>query len=121
MSAPPGVMSDQSSRRNQERRGPAGASTEDLVRDARRILDACGVVMSPSRVSRLVRSYEQEVRAKGVPFALFLLNSVHLSAARRVELLADPEMRRAVAYADPTGEQAVRNVLRDGRGRRSSG
>jgi len=68
--------------------------------------------MSPSKVSRLVREYKRQVEQNGFAFFDFLANAVALSADQRRTMLADPAIARAISYADPTGETAVRNVLR---------
>jgi hypothetical protein len=78
-------------------------SAEELIRAARIILDNCGVSMSQSKLSRLVRTYLVRVDSNGFTFVDFLANTVQLDASTR---------RRIISYADPTGEAAVRNVMR---------
>lgn len=96
---------------------PAGTtnsgSTEELVRATHGVLDHYGVGISPSKVSRLVRTYQRTVAGNGVEFGDWIANNVLLLAAQR-HLVAD-ELRRVISYADPTGETAVRNVLAGGR------
>jgi hypothetical protein len=53
-------------------------------------------------------------RTQWVPFEAFLVNSMQLTAQQRRQALANADIARVVAYADPTGETAVNNVLRVG-------
>ena len=86
-------------------------SAETLIKHAHRLLANCGIQMSPSKVSRLVRTFKHRVEGNGFPFEAFLVNSVELTAQQRRQALADPDIARVIAYADPTGETAVNNVL----------
>jgi hypothetical protein len=68
-------------------------SVETLTRSARRVLADRGEEMSPSRLSKVIRRFVREGRAD-VDFRTWF-----------------------IAYADPTGEAAVRNVMKGaGRG-----
>ncbi len=87
-------------------------STETRVNAAHLILDNAGVRMSPSKVSKIVRDYERNVAANGFDFFHFLANAVQLSAEQQRAALSNPDVAKAISYADPTGETAVRNVLR---------
>jgi hypothetical protein len=89
-------------------------SAEKLIRDARIILTNCGVPVGQSRLSRLVRTYQARVERNGFAFFDFLVNSVQVTDEQRRKALADPDVQRVISYADPTGETAVRNVLRSG-------
>jgi hypothetical protein len=89
-------------------------STESLVRAAHLILGNWGITMSPSKVSRLVRDYRRNVADNGYPFFSFLATAVQLSDEQKRSALMNPEIARAISYADPTGETAVSNVLRGG-------
>ncbi len=91
-------------------------SAEHLIRDARIILTNCGVSLGPSKISRLVRSYQARVQRNGFPFFDFLVNAVQVDDVRRRQALAAGDVQRVISYADPTGETAVRNVARE-RGR----
>lgn len=91
-------------------------SAEDLIRDARIILTNCGVNVGPSKLSRLVRTYQTRVERNGFLFFDFLVNAVQVDDVRRRQALAAPDVQRVISYADPTGETAVRNVARE-RGR----
>jgi hypothetical protein len=77
------------------------------------ILSNCGVPMSPARVRRLVQTFQQRVERNGFAFFDFLANTVQLDADQRRQALADPEVGRAISYADPTAETAIRNVTRE--------
>ncbi|MCV7208335.1 hypothetical protein H7J75_06655 [Mycolicibacterium canariasense] len=79
---------------------------------AHRILANCGVTMSPSKVSRLVRQFEARVARNGWTLFEFIANAVSLSADQRRQALAHPDIVCVLSYADPTGETAVNNVLR---------
>jgi hypothetical protein len=102
--SPPGLMAT---------REPSGGSTsaETLVEHAHKLLCNCGIQMSPSKVSRLVREYRHRVERNGFPFEAFLVNSVQLTAQQRRQALANPDIARAISYADPTGETAINNVM----------
>jgi hypothetical protein len=83
-----------------------------LIKHAQKLLANCGIQMSPSKVTRLVRTFKHRVEANGYPFEAFLINSVQLTAEQRRQTLANPEIARVIAYADPTGELAVNRVIR---------
>jgi hypothetical protein len=92
---------------------PEGQTTaEDLARIAHAVLDNCGLDMSRSKVSRLIRTFQARVAGNGWSFFDFLANSIQLDAEHRRQLLHTPDVARVISYADPTGETAVRNVLR---------
>jgi hypothetical protein len=90
-------------------------STETLIRHAHKLLNNCGVPMSPSKVTRLVREFKRRVEHNGFPFEAFLVNSVQLTAEQRRRALADPDIAKVVSFPDPVGEEAVHNVMRGGR------
>lgn len=95
-------------------------SAADLVEHAHRLLGNCGIPMSPSKVSRLVRDFKHRVEKNGFSFEAFLVNSVDLTNEQRLKALANPESARVIAYADPTGELAVQRVMRTDRARAAS-
>lgn len=90
----------------------AHGQTERLIRAATQILDGCGYGMGPRKVHRLVRKFEARVARNGWEFFDFLANAVLMDADTRRRALLDPDVARVIAYADPTGETAVSNVLR---------
>lgn len=87
-------------------------TTQDLTVAAHLILNNCGIQMAPRRVLRLVQTFKARVEQNGFSFFDFLANSVCLTAEERRTALADPEISRVIAYSDPTGETAIRNVMR---------
>lgn len=96
---------------------PTGQTeTEDLARIAHTVIDNCGIGMSRSKISRIVRTFEARVAGNGWSFFDFLANTIQLDAEKRRQLLNNPDVMRVIAYADPTGETAVNNVLRGHRG-----
>jgi hypothetical protein len=106
---PPGLMATTAT-------SGGSPSAETLYSHAQKLLANCGIEMSPSKVSRLVREYRNRVETNGFSFEAFLLNTVQLSAQQRRQALANPDIARAISYSDPTGETAVNNVLRGGGG-----
>lgn len=98
-------------RRNHERRGPyTGQTTSEMTNVIAATFARFGVKVSPSRVSRMVRSYVATVQHNGVDFADYVANQVALTEMQR-RVVSD-ELRRVVCYSDPTGETAVANVMR---------
>lgn len=96
-----------SQRRNHERRDPRQqARTEALIRFSNELLDRIGANRSASWVSRTVRAYSH---GRHGLFGTFLLDRLEVSNERRE---TDPELAYLLAYSDPTGETAVRNVMR---------
>lgn len=68
-----------------------------LVRDARQLLGAWGVERSANWISRKVRAFLASPMQG--PFEEYLA--------------AELDLRYLRTYADPTGETAIRNVIRD--------
>ncbi len=100
-------------RRNDERREDGKAcprAVEALIRDTHAVLTNCGVYMSASKVSRLVRAYKSKVEPNGFPFAAWLANNLELHEERRRAVAS--ALARVIGYADPTGETAAYNVDR---------
>lgn len=69
--------------------------------------------MGARRVNRLVQTFGARVERNGFGFFDFLANTIQLDAAARRRALADPDVARAISYADPTGEKAVAHVMRE--------
>ena len=86
---------------------------ERLLRDTRTTLDRFGINWSPSKASRVVRVYMHRVQGNGYDFGDYIATQVAVSEMQR-QVIAD-ELRKVVSYADPTGEQATRNVLKGAR------
>jgi hypothetical protein len=70
--------------------------------------------MSPTKVQRLVATFERRVQNNGFSFFEFIANSVAMSAGQRRAALLNPDIAMAISYTDPTGESAVKNVMRRG-------
>lgn len=47
-----------------------------------------------------------------MPFGAYLLHRVELTAEQRRRAMANPDTQYLLCYSDPTGETAVRNVMR---------
>jgi len=91
MSAPPGVSARTEA--PEQRRGGGTERVQAFSNLARRVADDNGLPISQNRIQRLVRRYIAERRAD-IDFRTWF-----------------------IAYADPTGETAVRNVMKGaGRG-----
>jgi ABC-type phosphate transport system substrate-binding protein len=87
----------------------------ELTNAARLILDNCGISFSQNRIVRLVLQFKERApHANGYVFFQFLTNAVQMSNAQQQAALLDPNIARVIAYADPTGETAVNNVIRQG-------
>ena len=87
---------------NREQAAPT-ETVESLIRHAHEQLSAAQAVISPSKVSRLVRAY---VARNGLASGRRMVNRFMDSAA------ADYEFGSwCLSYADPTGDTAVRNVM----------
>lgn len=95
-------------RRNHERRGQ---DAETLLRDAALLLDVAGVFRSSSWLARTVRAYLAS--PVQLPFGLYLAAKVEMNAVQRRRVAEHEDLRYLLSYADPTGEQAVRNVMRE--------
>ena len=93
--------------------GTTSPSKSELIGAARVILDNCGVLFSQNKIVRLVLQFlDRAPRANGHAFFLYLTNAVQMSAEQQQSALLNPDIARAIAYADPTGETAVNNVMR---------
>lgn len=92
--------------------GP-GQARDALINTAHLILANVGYPMSPTKVQRLVSTFERRVQGNGFSFFEFIANSVALSADQRRAALSNPDIASAIAYPDPTGETAVNNVMRN--------
>lgn len=91
-----------------------GTEIENLKATARTILHNCGIEYGPNKINRLCTRFAERVERNGFAFFTFIANAVHLSAEQRRGALADPDIARVISWADPTGETAVNNVLREG-------
>lgn len=89
---------------------------EALKAAASTVLWNCGIAYGPNKINRLAVTFASRVERNGFAFFDFLANAVQLDADQRRRALANPDIARAISYADPTGETAVNNVIRE-RGR----
>jgi hypothetical protein len=89
----------------------ATSQTQQRINAVHAVLDNCGYIMSPSKVSRMVRQFEHQAERNGWNLLDFLANKVALTEEQRRQVLADPDVALVISYADPTGESAVRNVM----------
>ena len=109
MTAPPG-----SARKVSAPRSISFSDIEALKAAARTVLWNCGIDFGPNRINKLCVRFVNRVHGNGFDFFDFLANQVELTADQRRSALADPEVQRVIAYADPTGEAAVDRVMRSG-------
>ncbi|AMS02787.1 hypothetical protein SEA_YEEZY_42 [Gordonia phage Yeezy] len=109
MTPPPGAARTSSSPRSIDFSG-----IEDLKVAARTVLWNCGVDYGPNRINRLCVRFVNRIQGNGFDFFDFLANQVELTAQQRRSALANPDVQRVIAYADPTGETATNNVMRSG-------
>lgn len=79
---------------------------------AHTVLANVGCAMGARKVNHLIQTFEARVQGNGFAFFDFLANSMRLDAETRRRALANPDVQRVIAYADPTGETAVANVMR---------
>jgi hypothetical protein len=93
--------------------GTVSLLQSQMVNAARLIFDNCGVHCSENKLSRMVRRFINFApNAGGAAFFAFLVGEVQLSESQKRMALANPDVARAISYADPTGETAVNNVLK---------
>lgn len=92
--------------------GGTMSAEERYNRVANAILDATGYALGRSKVRRIVREFTARVERNGFAFFEFFSNALLLDADTRRRALLDPDVARTISYADPTGEDAVRNVMR---------
>lgn len=100
-------------RRNDERRGRITVQTaEQLIRDTQTLLARAGLRMGHSKVCRTVRAFTGRLTCDGQEYIDFLAARLALTVQQRRSVAE--QYARVIAYADPTGETAVANVLRAG-------
>jgi len=108
--SPPGLMAATRSG------GFTAPNKNQLIAAARLVLDNCGIAFGNRKVFRLVDHFvDRAPNGNGYAFFLYLTNAVQLSAEQQRAALLNPDIARAIAYADPTGEAAVNNVMRETR------
>jgi hypothetical protein len=97
-----------------ERSGGATSPTQtELVNAARTVATCLGLSLSENRIVRLVLRFKSKAPQGGKHlFFQFLCSAVDLNNSQKRAALAHPDIARVIGYADPTGEQAVNNVMR---------
>lgn len=96
---------------NIQRNNVAEDMKSNLLRDTRALLEACGCSRGGNWISRTVRDYlAAPIR---VPFGMFVTAALQLSEQQRQRLAARDDLRYLMSYSDPTGETAIRNVMRE--------
>lgn len=97
--------------------GSTAPTKDELIDAARTVLDHFHVPFGVRRTFRLVESFKVRSPHGGRHlFFQYLCSAVEIDAERQRSALLDPDVAKAVSYNDPTGEHAVRNVMRE-RGR----
>jgi hypothetical protein len=82
---------------------------EELIRVAHRILTEVGVSCSPSKVSRIVRSYRRQVERNGFPFLSYLANAITANRMQRDALLTNAEWQKEIELLMRPGNYAGSN------------
>lgn len=91
-------------------------STDQLVHAGRIIVDHFHISFTTSRILRLAIQFKSRApQGDKYLFFEFLSAQIHLTDSQKRAALSTPEIARVLVYNDPTGEQAVNNVLREQR------
>ena len=110
--SPPGLMANP-----QASGGSTGteakSQVELAIRAAHKALNDCGVQISPRKVNRIVRKFAVRAKRDGWTFHQFLSGEANLQPEQRRRLLASQEFARCIAYLDPVGDRAARDVDRE--------
>lgn len=114
MSAPPGITANPEipGGTTEGRQALTGSQINLMITVAHKVMAESGVVIGPSKVSRIVRRFGQSIARHRMTFHEFLCNEANLTPAQRRTIVGHPEWQRVIAYLDPTGETAVNNVMR---------
>lgn len=83
-----------------------------LIRDARMLLDVSGMNRGGNWISRTVRDF-LAMPVQGLPFGWFLAARLELNEAQRRRLAENEDLRYILGYTDPTGETAIRHVMKE--------
>ena len=94
------------------RRNTNADTAETLTRDAGALMAASGVERSRGWISRTVRAY-LDAPVEGMPFGIFLAARLQLNRAQMRLLAERADLRYLLTDADPTGETATRNVMKE--------
>jgi hypothetical protein len=91
----------------------SSSDISSLERAAQVVLDNCGSPWSHRTLNKVCLRFARDVRGTGWDFFTYLTTELALSAEAKCSLRDDPEVQRIFRYGlDPTGEQAVGNVMR---------
>lgn len=105
MTAPPGVVT-----------APAAFAPEgeapSLREQIRAVLVDAGLSRTESWVHRVSRDYAR-LAFSGMPIGMFIATRLSLNSIERRRVAERADLRYLLSYADPTGETAVRNVMRE--------
>lgn len=85
-----------------------GRSLRALIRE---FLTATGLVRTESWVTRVSRDYAR-LAFDGMPIGTFIATRLALSDTERRRIAERADLRYLLSYADPTGEAAMRNVMK---------
>lgn len=70
--------------------------------------------MPARRLHRIVQEFKEAgIQARGFGFLDYFANSLALDLDTRRRLAADPAIAKAISYADPTGELATSNAMKN--------
>ncbi len=82
-----------------------------LAEQARQILDERGIARGHSWTWRTVRNF-LETPPDAIEFETFVLGEVKRTDAPRRVVVDEKKLAGRLSYRDPTGETAIRNILR---------
>lgn len=99
------------------RKALAGSQLELIIRAAHKALADSDIAITPMKTNRIVRRFEQALRRSRMTFHEFLTDEANRDRIK----MKDPLLSRVLSYADPTGERAVNNVMRQRRRKRNTG
>jgi hypothetical protein len=85
---------------------------EQVINEAHAAVMEAGLAWSRSRVRRLVNQWDHRVRHNGWSLGDFILNRAQLDEQQRRKIESNQDWVKVTAYADPTGDTAVRRVMR---------
>lgn len=88
---------------------------EHLLRIASVVASRTGVELTAGRLRKLVTHYRRSSQTGPWGFFDYIANALQLDALTKQRARRDPTVQRVIEYADPTGEQAVSNVMRERR------
>ena len=84
---------------------------QSLREQIRSFLAGAGLSRTNSWVQRVSRDYAR-IAIPGTPIGLFVASRLALTSVERRDVAERADFRYLLSYADPTGEAAVRNIMR---------